>query len=67
MDDIIIPLYPLYVWMGKIQFDVEPIIEELRSQTTPKLDNVDDPRNEDFMLPQDASCLLYTSPSPRDS
>ena len=56
MDDVIIPLYPLYVWMGKIQFDVEPIIEELRSQTTPKLDNIDDPRNEDFMLPQDTSC-----------
>ena len=56
MDDIILPLYPLYIWMRKIEFDTKPIIEELRTQTKPKVDNIDDTRNEDFMLPQDTSC-----------
>ena len=56
MDDIILPLYPLYIWMRKIEFDTKPIIEELRAQTKPKVDNIDDTRNEDFMLPQDTSC-----------
>tara|TARA_Y100000816_G_C26077858_1_gene567629 strand:+ start:761 stop:1330 length:570 start_codon:yes stop_codon:yes gene_type:complete len=56
MDDIVLPLYPLYVWMRKIEFDTKPIIEELRTQTKPKVDNIDDTRNEDFMLPQDTSC-----------
>lgn len=56
MDDVIIPLYPLYVWMGKIEFDTKPIIEELRTQTKPKVENIDDTRNEDFTLPQDTSC-----------
>ena len=42
--------------MRKIEFDTKPIIEELRAQTKPKVDNIDDTRNEDFMLPQDTSC-----------
>ena len=56
MDDVILPLYPLYVWMRKIEFDTKPIIEELRAQTKPKVNNISDTRNEDFLLPQDTSC-----------
>ena len=56
MGDIIVPLYPLYVWMKKIEFDTGPIIEELRKQTKPKVNDISDTRNEDFLLPLDTSC-----------
>ena len=67
---MMLPLYPLYVWIKRIEFDTKPIIKELREQTIPKSNNPDDTRVEDFMLSQDKSCknllpkvLKFTSES----